>query len=68
MPLDVTTQGPDVCFCDPHFIAAQWTAYWGKMVIVFDSIVIFNTANTYMSPDAKVFCTQILHPSMFLNN
>jgi proprotein convertase subtilisin/kexin type 5 len=29
MPLDTTTLGPDLCFCDAQPQSASWTEFWG---------------------------------------
>ena len=44
-PLDVTTTGPDVCFCDASFQSASWTAYWGQIEIVFSSTIKIGRAH-----------------------
>ena len=68
MPLDTSTTGPDVCFCDAAYQSASWTAFWGQIEIVFNSLIIYNPINGPKSTDAEIFCTQILDPSMFTNN
>jgi cysteine-rich repeat protein len=67
-PLDVTTAGPDVCFCDAKFQSASWTAYWGQIEIVFASNIVYNSANGPKNADAKLFCSQILDPIMLADN
>lgn len=64
MPLDTTTTGPDVCFCDAKFQSASWTAFWGTIEINFKTNIIFNTDNGPKNADAKIFCTQILDASL----
>ena len=67
MPLDTTTMGPDVCFCNAKPLSASWTNYWGTIEIIFGAQIVYNTDNGPKSADAQIFCSQILDPSMFDN-
>ena len=52
MPLDTTTMGPDVCFCNAKPLSASWTNYWGTIEIIFGSQIVYNTDNGQKSADA----------------
>jgi hypothetical protein len=52
MPLDTTTMGPDVCFCNAKPLSASWTEYWGTILIKFGSQIVYNTENGPKSSDA----------------
>lgn len=69
MPLDqANATSNDVCFCDPSFKSAEWTSFWGAILIQFDSNIVFNTDNGAKSSDAFFFCSQILDEKMFAKN
>jgi hypothetical protein len=67
LPLNTLTGGVDICYCDAKPLRAAWTSYWGTIEISFASSIMYNTVMGQKSTDAKIFCTQILDPTMMEN-
>jgi hypothetical protein len=67
LPLNTITGGVDICYCDAKPLRAAWTSYWGTIEISFASSIMYNTVMGQKSTDAKIFCAQILDPTMMEN-
>lgn len=50
-PSSPSTTGPDVCWCDPALVQAEWTDNWGEILLNFASQLNYTSTTDVQSSD-----------------